>query len=131
MWWIVLVIFATAVVRSVAAHHLAALCSRSAAAHIATLVCQPDLSQCKAAAHNITILALSLTSRFLALQVVSVITFLLQWGGCCVQRTDHTGTHLRVQLGWGYAFDMHPGRRMLDGMAFAMVRLANVSVLQL
>ena len=46
-------------------------------------------------------------------QVVSVCTFLLQWSGCCVQHTDHTGTHVRVQMGWGYGFDMHRGQ--LDG----------------
>ena len=48
-----------------------------------------------------------------AVQVVSVCTFLLQWSGCCVQHTDHTGTHVRVQMGWGYGFDMHRGQ--LDG----------------
>lgn len=47
------------------------------------------------------------------MQVVSVITFLLQWGGCCVQHRGHSGTHL--QVGFGYAFDRHPGRRLLDG----------------
>lgn len=46
--------------------------------------------------------------------VVSVCTFLLQWGGCCIQHTDHTGTHVRVQIGWGYGFDMHRGRHMLE-----------------
>lgn len=46
--------------------------------------------------------------------VVSVCTFLLQWGGCCIQHTDHTGTHVRVQVGWGYGFDMHRGRHMLE-----------------
>lgn len=47
--------------------------------------------------------------------VVSVGTFLLQWNGCCVQYTDHTGgTHVRVQMGWGYGFDMHRGRHALD-----------------
>ena len=50
-------------------------------------------------------------------QVVSVCTFLLQWGGCCVQHTDHTGTHVRVQFGWGYGFDMHRGGRFIEGVS--------------
>ena len=45
-----------------------------------------------------------------------------------MQRTDHTGTHLRVQLGWGYAFDMHPGRRMLDGRMLAKSHKPNAAM---
>lgn len=30
-----------------------------------------------------------------------------------MQHTDHTGTHVRVQMGWGYGFDVHRGQ--LDG----------------
>ena len=56
--------------------------------------------------------------------MVSVCTFLLQWSGCCVQHTDHTGTHVRVQMGWGYGFDMHRGRHVLDGqLRFALLYL--------
>lgn len=31
-----------------------------------------------------------------------------------MQHTDHTGTHVRVQFGWGYGFDMHRGDRFIE-----------------
>ena len=97
MWWIVLVIFATAVVRFPSGLHCLLGITGVEQQSIV------DISQ-KMKLHLLY-----------CSQVVSVCTFLLQWGGCCIQHTDHTGTHVRVQVGWGYGFDMHRGRHMLEG----------------
>ena len=116
MWWIVLVIFATAVVSppeplnhdvlaAVQFFRVCASVNQWRICHDHTF--RPSLPCC--------------------VQVVSVCTFLLQWSGCCVQHTDHTGTHVRVQMGWGYGFDMHRGQ--LDGKAvFALLLMSYLSV---
>ena len=40
-----------------------------------------------------------------------------------MQHTDHTGTHVRVQMGWGYGFDMHRGQ--LDGKSVCALLIAS------
>lgn len=113
MWWIVLVIFATAVVSQIP----------TGAAYATLALHLPQLNLCRKPNVSAVEREPNLKWDCWCLQVVSVCTFLLQWGGCCIQHTDHTGTHVRVQIGWGYGFDMHRGRHMLEGVSHSSQKI--------